>query len=228
MIGMAWMAEEPVPMMPRRLPVKSTPSWGQRPVWYVSPRKLSRPCELGKIRRRQASGRHDHEAGGHRLARVRRDQPPVPDLIEVRTCHAGIEGDVPAQVEPIGDVVGVAKDLRLTGVALRPFPFLLQFVGETVGVLHALDVAARAGVAVPVPGAADAVAGLEYAGAETGAAQPVQHVEAGETGAYDDHVGVWLVRHGHTPTSVPKSRDSTQPQEGPFFSEVYTDIYSIL
>ena len=29
MIGMVWMADEPVPMMPTRLPLKSTPSWGQ-------------------------------------------------------------------------------------------------------------------------------------------------------------------------------------------------------
>ena len=101
-----------------------------------------------------------------------------------------IEGDVPAQVEPLGNMVGVAEDLRLTGVALRPFPFLLQFVGETVGVLHALDIAAGAGVAVPVPGAANTVACLEDAGPEAGVAQPVQHVEAGESGAYDDHIRV--------------------------------------
>ena len=32
MIGMDWMPEEPVPMTATRMPVKSTPSWGQCPV----------------------------------------------------------------------------------------------------------------------------------------------------------------------------------------------------
>ena len=30
MIGIAWIPEEPVPITPTRMPVKSTPSWGQR------------------------------------------------------------------------------------------------------------------------------------------------------------------------------------------------------
>ena len=33
MIGIDWMADEPVPMMPTRCPLKSTPSWGHLPVW---------------------------------------------------------------------------------------------------------------------------------------------------------------------------------------------------
>ena len=71
---------------------------------------------------------------------------------------AGVELDIGAQIEAVGDVVGVFQNLRLRRVALAPVPFLLQFVGERIGILHALDVAARAGIAVPVPGAADAAA----------------------------------------------------------------------
>ncbi len=41
------MPVEPVPMRPTRLPVKSTPSCGQRPVWTQVPRKLSRPGMAG-------------------------------------------------------------------------------------------------------------------------------------------------------------------------------------
>jgi hypothetical protein len=33
MTGIDWMPEEPVPMTPTRMPVKSTPSCGQWPVW---------------------------------------------------------------------------------------------------------------------------------------------------------------------------------------------------
>ena len=47
MIGIDWIAEEPVPMMPTRCPVKSTPSRGQWPVWYRAPSKLSSPSNRG-------------------------------------------------------------------------------------------------------------------------------------------------------------------------------------
>ena len=105
----------------------------------------------------------------------------------------GLELDVAAQVEAVGDVIGVAQDLGLGGVALGPLPFLLQLGRELVGILDALDVAARAGIAVPVPGAADALAGLEHPDPEALQAQPVQHVQAAEAGA-DDHC-IEIERH---------------------------------
>ena len=43
------MPVEPVPITPTRLPVRSTPSCGQRPVWYQSPVKLSRPGMSGML-----------------------------------------------------------------------------------------------------------------------------------------------------------------------------------
>ena len=43
MIGIDWMPDEPVPITPTRLPVRSTPSWGQRLVKYTSPWKRSVP-----------------------------------------------------------------------------------------------------------------------------------------------------------------------------------------
>ena len=44
MIGMDWIAEEPVPMTATRLPEKSTPSCGQRLVKYTSPAKELAPA----------------------------------------------------------------------------------------------------------------------------------------------------------------------------------------
>ena len=49
MTGVAWMPVEPVPISPTRLPEKSTPSCGQRPVWYQAPEKLSRPGMAGTL-----------------------------------------------------------------------------------------------------------------------------------------------------------------------------------
>ena len=47
--GMIWMPDEPVPITPTRLPVKSTGSWGQSPVWYHSPVKVSSPSKDGSF-----------------------------------------------------------------------------------------------------------------------------------------------------------------------------------
>ena len=47
MIGIDWIADEPVPMTPTLSPVKSRPSCGQRPVWYHWPRKRSSPLKGG-------------------------------------------------------------------------------------------------------------------------------------------------------------------------------------
>src|ERR1035441_8516609 len=55
-------------------------------------------------------------------------------------------------------MVGVFQNLGLRRVTFAPVPFLLQFVGERIGILHALDIAARPGITVPVPGAADIAA----------------------------------------------------------------------
>ena len=49
MIGIDWIAEDPVPITPTRMPVKSTPSCGQWPVWYVLPLKFSTPGTSGSL-----------------------------------------------------------------------------------------------------------------------------------------------------------------------------------
>ena len=85
-------------------------------------------------------------------------------------------------------MIDVAQDLRLRAVALRPLPVLLQIVGERERVLQAVDVAAAAGIAVPVPGAADIIAGLEGADLQAELAQAVDGVEAADAGADDDDV----------------------------------------
>src|SRR4029450_8437198 len=116
-----------------------------------------------------------------------------PPLVEPRCGDPGAEGGVLAQPEAVGDVLQVALDLLLAGVPLRPVPVLLQLLVEGVGVVQALEVAARTRVAVPVPGAADRVAGLVQVRGQPRRPGAVQHVEAGETGARDHDV-VRLVR----------------------------------
>jgi hypothetical protein len=97
----------------------------------------------------------------HPLAGTDFQNPAALGLVENGRMHWRIELNVAAQVEAVGDVVGVTQDLRLRRIALGPNPLLLQLLGKLVGILHALYVAARAWVAVPIPGAADAASGLE-------------------------------------------------------------------
>ena len=106
----------------------------------------------------------------------------------MRRLHAGHEADVGAQLEAVGHMVGVLQDFGLGGETLAPVPLLLQVFRELVGILHALDVASRAGVAVPVPGAAHTIAGFEDSGLEPEFARGVQHVHAGKPGPHDDDV----------------------------------------
>ena len=103
------------------------------------------------------------------------------DLVVGGRKHPGPEGDGVAQVEAVGHMPGVAQELGLAGVALGPFPLLLEFLGEAVGVLDGLDVAAGAGVAVPVPGSADVVTPLERAYREPQLLGPVNAVESRRT-----------------------------------------------
>src|SRR3546814_3179565 len=78
-------------------------------------------------------------------------------LVVPRRRDARAEADVATQVEPVRDMLEIAHDLRLTGIALGPGPLLLEFVGEGKGIVVALGIAARAGIAVPVPSAAHTV-----------------------------------------------------------------------
>ena len=52
-------------------------------------------------------------------------------LVEGAAVTRGVELDVAAQIEAVGDVVEVAQDLRLGGDTLGPVPFLLQLRSRT-------------------------------------------------------------------------------------------------
>ena len=77
----------------------------------------------------------------------------------------------------------------LRRIAFRPIPFPQQFLREGVAVGVAFGIAARTGIAIPVPGAADAVGRFEHLHRKPEPiAQAMQLVEAGEPGADDQGV----------------------------------------
>ena len=132
-------------MTPTRRPLKSTPPSARRRCGKTGPANRSRPAKPRPVGRGQAAGRHDQKVAPIPFPAVGLDPPAVAASSKCAALTAGGELDVPAQVETVGDVVKVAQDLWLGRVALGPRPLLLQLLGELVGVLHALDVAARAG-----------------------------------------------------------------------------------
>ena len=146
------------------------------------------PFDARRVGDRKAARRHDAVSSQNPFAGADSKRPARGRLLPGRGEHPGAEPDVAPQIEPVRDVVRVAQDLRLSGVALGPLPLLLQCGVELERVLHALDVAAGAGIPVPVPGASHAVRPFVHAGSEPQSAQPVQHVEPGEACADDGHV----------------------------------------
>ena len=96
-------------------------------------------------------------------------------VIPMRGRDRAAELHVPAQVELVGDVVQVFQRVGLRGEVLLPVPFLHQLLGKGVAVGPAFGIEARAGIAVPVPGAADVRAGLEDPRGHAQFAQAVEH-----------------------------------------------------
>ncbi|KIU01384.1 hypothetical protein QU38_01910, partial [Staphylococcus aureus] len=141
--------------------------------------------DLRRLRRRQAAGRHDVVAARDIGAVIGRDQPARRRIIPGRLRHLGAEPDIATQVVAVGNEAEIAQDLRLGGVFLRPGPRSIELGIEGVAVVDGLDVAARAWIPVPVPGAADVAAFFKRHRREARLAQAVQQIETGETGA--DH-----------------------------------------
>ena len=163
--------------------------------------------DVGDIGRRQTAHRGYEVLGGNQIGvgtggsvvvvdvvyrGSAADVPAAGVVVEGRLGDLGVELDVPIQVVALGHVLGVAEDLGLARISLGPLPLLLQFGIEAVAVLQALHIAAGAGIAVPVPGAAHIVAGLVGLGGQPHLAELVQHVDAGEAGA--DYHGVVVDR----------------------------------
>ena len=135
-----------------------------RPLPGVDPASLE-GVEAGNVRdigRRQAADRGDQELRREYVARLSGHAPDIRQRIVMGGGHAGIEADVALQVEALSNVVEISQDFRRAGIAFRPFPLPHQFLGERIAVGMAFRIAARTGIAVPVPGAADSVGHVQH------------------------------------------------------------------
>jgi len=154
------------------------------------------PLDFWCIRRRQTARGHHAISRLNRFAASDRDTPLARRVVEGGGFDARIELDVAAQVEPVGDVIGVTQNFRLGRIPLAPVPLLLKFLRKLVGIFHALHIAARAWIAVPIPSAADAASGFENARGQSQLSRTVEHVHAREPGPDDRDINAAAIFRG--------------------------------
>ena len=107
-----------------------------------------------------------------------------------------MEFHVLAQLKALRHVLAIGQNLRLGRVALAPLPLLLQRLIKLVGIFEGLHIAAGAGVAIPVPGAANIAPGLEDLRSEALLPSAMEHVHPPESRPYDDEIKLLCcVRH---------------------------------
>ena len=77
-----WMADEPVPITPTRLPASSTP-WSHRALWKGGAREVLQALEVRQVRVVQHAGGRDDEIAVIDRPVIERD-PPAPLFIRAR------------------------------------------------------------------------------------------------------------------------------------------------
>ena len=114
----------------------------------------------GQLRPVQRTIAHHHELRGELVAPVRLDRPGLLLLVPLHAGHAGAQQGLVEQVEALRDPLRMREDFRRLRILLLRHEAGL-FQQRQVDI--ALDIARRAGIPVPVPGAAKRPAGLDHA-----------------------------------------------------------------
>ena len=81
-------------------------------------------------------------------------------------------------------MIRIVENIGLIGVFIFPSPFLLQAFVKAIGILQAGNVATGAGIAVPVPGATNAIRSFVDSSPKAFATQVLQRVNTGEARTY--------------------------------------------
>ena len=114
----------------------------------------------GKLRNVQRAGADADELRGEAVAAIGVDHPALGCVVPFEVLHLGVEQRVVVEAELAADAPALREDFGRVGVLLaRPVPGLL----EQRHVDHRGRVALGAGIAVPVPGAAEVAALLDDA-----------------------------------------------------------------
>ncbi len=154
-------------------------------------REAVAPGNVGDVGLREEPKRRHQVAARECLARARLHLPELALIVEHRARHFSVQLDVAAQVEAVDDVVEILLDVGLLQIASGPVPLLQQVLVEGVAVDETFGVGLSAGVAVEIPGAANAAALLERPDLEPKLiAQLVKHINAAKPGADNNRIEV--------------------------------------
>jgi hypothetical protein len=113
--------------------------------------------DIGRLGHCQHAAGIHHESGGDLPTGVELHPPQCPLVVELDGQNLGVEADFRPDAVLVGAVLGICLQLVAPRVGSRPVRLLLE--RELVGKRR--DVDGDAGIGVPVPGAADAVTGLD-------------------------------------------------------------------
>jgi hypothetical protein len=80
------------------------------------------PRDVGRVRRREGADRADQKLGRDARARAGPDRPALRRLVVAGVAHPGLELNVAAQGEPVGDVLEISEHRRLIRLGLGPVP----------------------------------------------------------------------------------------------------------
>ena len=154
--------------------------------------ELAHALDARELGRGEDAVRQDHEARAHRIAAVGLHGPAAARLVPGRLLHRGVEQAVLVEAELLGHLLAVLEDLEARGeLHGGHVAHLLQHREVAVR----LDVAGDAGIAVPVPGAADVAALLAEAHVgEARGAQLVPQQQAGEAGTHHEDLALVVER----------------------------------
>ena len=144
--------------------------------------------DVWRAGRRGVTHSGDQKPGAHRLAPVCLHSPALRRFIVMAGDYARAEVDVLFEVQPVGDEIQIIENLWLGRIAAAPFPLFAHLVGERVAIVMALRVAARSGVAVPIPGSANAIGGFDQSRCEPEFAKAVQHIQPGKSCSDDNRI----------------------------------------
>ncbi len=141
-----------------------------------------------QLRAIERPGRQTHPASPHPIAAIGGDDPSLGVLVPREALGSGLEADVAVEIELPRDRLTMGADLVAERVLLlRHVADLLE--QRQVGIR--LDVAGDAGVAIPVPGAAEVAGRIDDTDAlDTRLAQPRSRQQPAEAAADDRNLHV--------------------------------------
>src|SRR6516165_2693578 len=150
--------------------------------------------KLGPIER---PVRHHDEPRAHRIVAIGCDNPSALVFVPADFLDLSLEAHVAIEIEFLCDSARVLEDLRRVGVL---------FLGDITGLFEQrqidvrLDIALRARIAIPVPGAAEVAALLDHADTlNARLAQSGARHQAAEAAADDDHLDFVVQRFAREP-----------------------------